>query len=258
LLDLDYSTFVLLPGTKNPAAGMMMLSKHGETIVLDERLAALESSGFDSSVKSDEPSSPSFSSQPNTPPFHSRQHPPSPTFTADEPHPPPCRNGVNCTIPMCTYSHPSSHSSHFSRGPRLSFSSAPFMPSYSPSTSPVKQQRFEPNKYYDNSFAPPTRVSSGESKHYEAFSAPLGLSSPLSLSSRTSSTTSSRSSSSSNSPERSPDINTRTLSGPNQRRMNHSRKQQSSHYDATFGSQGDFSEFSRHQGAPIVLYANAN
>jgi hypothetical protein len=233
LLELDYSTFVLLPGTRNPSVGMMMqTTPGGATVVLDEHLV-LESR--------QEPSSPSFSSQPSTPPFGARP-PSSPKYTAEEA--PPCRNGANCTIPMCTYSHPSSH---FSNRSRLSFSSAPFMPSFSPTSSPVKH-RYEPNKYtYD---IPPSRTSSSESKHYEAFAAPLGLSS------RTPSvSSSSRSSTSSNSPERSPDLPTRSIGGPN-RRMVPSRKV---HYDATFGTQTStegYAEFSRQ--APIVLYANAN
>jgi len=211
LLELDYSTFVLLPGTRNPSVGMMMqTSPGGATVVLDEHLVELESTK--------EPSSPSFSSQPSTPPFGAR--PLSPKFPVEEA--PPCRNGANCTIPMCTYSHPSSH---FSNRSRLSFSSAPFMPSFSPTSSPVKH-RYEPNKYnYDN---PPSRTSSSESKHYEVFAAPLGLSS------RTPSVSSSRSSTSSNSPERSPDLPTRSLAGPN-RRMVPSRKQ--GHFDVSFGPQ---------------------
>jgi len=237
LLDLDYSTFVLLPGTRNPSAGMMMqTTPGGATVVLDEHLAELESSS-----KSD-PSSPNFSAQPTTPPFGARP-PSSPPFPTEEA--PPCRNGANCTIPMCTYSHPTSQ---FSNRSRLSFSSAPFMPSFSPTSSPVKQ-RYEPNKYSYDNFAP-SRSSSSESKHYDVFAAPLGLSS------RTPSVSSSRSSTSSNSPERSPDLPTRTLGGPN-RRMVPSRK---GHFDVSFGSQGNieaYGEFSRHQ-APIVLYANAN
>lgn len=234
LLDLDYSTFVLLPGTKNPAVGMMMqTTPGGATVVLDEHLAELESGS-----KSD-PNSPNFSSQPSTPPNGARS---APTFAEETP---PCRNGAQCTIPMCTYSHPPSH---FPNRTRLSFSSAPFMPSYSPTSSPVKH-RYEPNKYSYDNFAPPSRnTSSTDVKHYDVFSTPLGVPS------RTPSISSSRSStSSSNSPERSPEPQTRSIVGPARRMV--PRK----HFDATFGSQtGEgYGEFSRHQ-APIVLYANAN
>jgi len=248
LLDLDYSTFVLLPGTKNPVVGMMMQTTHGgATVVLDEHLAELESG-----LKGD-PTSPHFS--PSTPPG---ARPQSTPFVQEEA--PPCRNGASCSIPMCTYSHASSHFPP--NRTRLSFSSAPFMPSYSPTSSPVKQQqhRFEPNKNnyssaYENNnsnnfVAPPSRASSNEVKHFDVFAAPLGLSS------RTPSIASSRSSTSSLSPERSPDLPTRTLGGPANRRMNVPTRKPQGHFDTTFGPQTNaesYGEFTRHQ-TPIVVY----
>lgn len=216
MLDVDYSTFVLLPGTKNPAVGMMMqTTPGGATVVLDEHLAELES------FSRGESTSPRFSSQPSTPPSRPMEEVP------------PCRNGANCTIPMCTFSHPTV--SHFPNRSRFSFSSAPFVPSFSasPASSPVKQ-RYD-NKYYDN------RVS--ETKHFDMFTTPMASRTP----------SSSQSSVSSSSPERSPELQSRSLG----RRVVPVRKGQ---FDGTFSTQNlveGYGEFSRHQ-APIVLYANAN
>jgi hypothetical protein len=232
LPDLDYSTFVLLPGTKNPSAGMMMLSKQGETVVLDERTAALESSSY--VEKTDEPNSPTLHSEDDMSPFARI-----------------CRNGSACAVPMCTFAHPR----NFSGRPgapvtnpnsmsRLSYSSAPFIPTFTLPNSPMKprQEKFQYDAF---SFQPLTvapRSPSMESKAFDLFCLP---------SSRTSST-SSRLSTSSTSPERSPELVSRTLFQNQDRRFSYSRK--GPHYDKSDSYGGEFAR----PVPPIVLYANAN